>query len=157
MRVMMLTLLGLLISAAITDAQPVKAKWWAQQWWENPKVVSALNLSQEQQKRIQQVVQRKRDLLLDLYFSMRQRGLALQHEVRRSNFDIERARQMSDAFQRARADFQRELLDTLLEIRAVLTQQQVLKLDRIKRLRRRAAFGRLLGLMGPLGGVPQIQ
>lgn len=115
---------------------------WAQElklppgkWWENPRLVERINLTPEQQDKIRNLVYQHAQRMIDLNAEVKHRGLELKDLVDRSTFNASEVRAAFAAFQKARADLERERFELLLSVRQVLTDQQWNELRTMKKER----------------------
>lgn len=114
-------------------------------WWHDQHMISTLNLSQEQSKKIEKIFSHHRKELLKLSALLRQRYLMLENflESQAQEVDRERLSKMVDAVQEARSNLEKSRLMMLLEVRRVLSREQT---DTLRRMRREMM--RHMGQMG---------
>ena len=104
-------------------------------WWENPQLVERINLTPEQQDNIRKLVYQHAQRMIDLNAEVRHRQLELNDLVDRSTLNASEVRAAFAAFQKARADLERERFELLLSVRQVLTDRQWNALRRMKKER----------------------
>src|SRR5262245_38271 len=98
-------------------------------WWRNPQWVEALNLTAEQQKKMDEIVQQYRLKLIDLKASLEKEELILEPLVETIRpGDEPRILAQIDQIAQARAELEKANARMLLGIRQVLTQDQWNKL-----------------------------
>jgi Spy/CpxP family protein refolding chaperone len=102
-------------------------------WWENPRVVQALDLTAEQQDAIHKVVYAHAENMIGLNADVKKAELQLGELARSEPFDEQAVRQAWDRYQTARSRLEDERFELLLAIRKILTAQQWKKLDELKR------------------------
>jgi Spy/CpxP family protein refolding chaperone len=143
----------LLLAAATAKADPLGHLGTRWKWWENPKIKSELNLTNEQVTRIQELVRSRRDRLIDLRAAVEKKALLLSDEVDRPDFDATRASAAAEEVMKARTDLARGRMALLLDIRAVLSQEQFFKLRAMRHERKRHFMRRFPGEEGepPMG------
>lgn len=119
MRTRILTVAALILAATMAQAQLPPGKWW-----QRPEVIQELQLTREQQDRLDEAFRAAANDLIDAKASVEKLQVSLRGELDREQLrraEIQRiAGQVSDA--RARL-FERELL-MLVDMRAVLTGEQ---------------------------------
>jgi len=112
-----LLLLGFVAASQAADLPPGK-------WWRRPEVISALNLSEEEQSKLESIWAASANDLIDLRGSVEKENVALRTMLDAPQLDrkaIQRAAsRLSDARGRL---FDRELM-MLVDMRNVLTTQQ---------------------------------
>ncbi len=116
-------------TALAQPSEPGRARW---KWWDNPEVKQALGLSDDQVSRIREVVRARRDVLIDLRRAVEKKGLLLEDEVERQDFDLQKALAAAEAFQKVRRELENARTTLLLEIRGILTLKQF---ERLKEMR----------------------
>ena len=118
-RIVLAALLLLTASAALAQINLPPGKWWRR-----PEVVQFLNLSDEQQDRLEKVFQSSANDLIDLRAEVEKQSLALRVALDRPQLDREQIRQIAQHVNEARGrQFQRELM-MLVDMRSVLNEQQ---------------------------------
>ena len=117
-----LTLMGPLVAANEFDLPPGK-------WWENPRVVSHIGLSDEQQAQIREIVFAYARRMIDLKADVDKAGLDLANTVDQQEFDPEPVRAAYAVFQTARHKLENERFEMLLEVRQVLSYEQWRKIE----------------------------
>jgi Spy/CpxP family protein refolding chaperone len=118
-RIALAALLMLVASAAFAQLNLPPGKWWR-----NPDIVRVLNLSEEQQDRLENVSATSRMDLVDLRAEVEKLSIALRMTIDRPQLDREAIRQAAQKLNDARGrQFQRELM-MLVDMRGVLTDVQ---------------------------------
>jgi Spy/CpxP family protein refolding chaperone len=120
-----LTLVGPLVVANEFDLPPGK-------WWENPRMVDHIGLTDEQQAQIREIVFTYARRMIDLKADVDKAGLDLASTVDQQNFDPAPVRAAYTMFQTARHKLENERFEMLLEVRQVLTYEQWRKIEEIK-------------------------
>jgi hypothetical protein len=116
-------------------AQPIPSG----KWWRRPELVEVLNLSDEQQDRLEAIFRASAPDLIDLKAEVDKADIALRGELDRPALDKAAIHRVAMRLMEARGRmFDRELM-MLVEMRAVLTEQQWNRLrttlDRMERNR----------------------
>jgi Spy/CpxP family protein refolding chaperone len=124
--------LGLLCIAAGAFAQLPPGKWWRR-----PEIVQTLNLSDEQQDRLESIFRASAIDLIDLKADVDKSAIALRGELDRPQLDRAAIHRVATRLSEARGRlFDRELM-MLIEMRSVLTDPQWNRMrneiDRIQR------------------------
>jgi len=118
-RIALAALLMLVASAALAQINMPPGKWW-----NNPDVVRELNLSEEQQDRLENVSATARIDLVDLRGDVEKQSIALRMAIDRPQLDRDAIRQLAQKLNDARGrQFQRELM-MLVDMRGVLNDAQ---------------------------------
>jgi Spy/CpxP family protein refolding chaperone len=128
---------GASATAAGLDLPPGK-------WWENPRLVQRLGLSEEQQQAIRGDVFEHAKRLIDLTAAVRKSELELAELVAVADFDTVQVRQVFGEYQKAKQALELERFEMLLAIRAQLTDSQWEKIQTMRQemMRRRGQQGR---------------
>ena len=118
-RIALAALLILTASAALAQVNLPPGKWWRR-----PELIQVLNLSGEQQDRLENVFRNAADELIDVRGEVEKQTIALRAALDRSQLDREQVLRVSQRLNDARSRlFQRELM-MLVDMRAVLTDAQ---------------------------------
>jgi len=118
-RIALGALLMLIASAAFAQLNMPPGKWWRR-----AEIVQTLNLSEEQQDRLENVFHTSANDLIDLRADVEKQSIALRAAIDRPQLDREAIRQVAQKLNDARGrQFQRELM-LLVDMRAVLTDAQ---------------------------------
>lgn len=131
-------------------------------WWDNPRLVRYLNLTQDQQTKIHDAVFDHAERMIDLNATVKRAELQLADLAQRETFDEKAVRAAFAKLQAARQNLENERFDLLVAVRKILTADQWKKLVNLREeLRRRRAEGRMgrhPGMMGrqrpPRRGAP---
>jgi Spy/CpxP family protein refolding chaperone len=113
------------LSASEFDLPPGK-------WWENPRLVNHIGLTEEQQEQIRGLVYEHAKVMIDLNADVKRAGLDLAEVVDRDDFDPVPVRSAFAVFQTARQKLENERFEMLLAVRQVLTTEQWRKIQEIK-------------------------
>jgi hypothetical protein len=118
-RIAVAALLMLMASAALAQVNLPPGKWWRR-----PDVIQMLNLSDEQQDRLERVFQNSAPDLIDARGEVEKQSIALRAALDRPQLDREQVRAIGQRLNEARArQFQRELM-MLVDMRGVLNDMQ---------------------------------
>jgi hypothetical protein len=131
-RIALLFAVGLLTAATIS-AQPLPPG----KWWRRPEVVQLLNLSDEQQSRLESIFRSAANDLIDLKADVDKQNIALRGELDQPQLDRAAIRRISARLNEARGRlFERELM-MLIDMRSVLNDTQWNRLrNQLERLNR---------------------
>jgi Spy/CpxP family protein refolding chaperone len=109
-----------LLIAVSAFAQPIPTG----KWWRRPEIVEALNLSDEQQDRLETIFRASASDLIDLKAEIDKGDIALRGELDRPQLDRAAIHRIAVRLMEARGRmFDRELM-MLVEMRGVLTDPQ---------------------------------
>ena len=109
----------LVASAALAQINMPPGKWWR-----NPDIVRVMNLSEEQQDRLENVFATSANDLIDLRGEVEKQSIALRTAIDRPQLDRDAIRQAAQKLNEAQGrKFQRELM-MLVDMRGVLTDVQ---------------------------------
>jgi len=112
-----LILIALATTASAMDLPPGK-------WWRRPEVIQMLNLTDEQQNRLEAISVKSANELIDLKGEVEKANVALRAELDQPTLNREAIRRIAVHLNEARGHlFERELM-MLVDMRAVLTEQQ---------------------------------
>lgn len=101
-------------------------------WWEDPRMVDHIGLTDEQQAQIREIVFAYARRMIDLKADVDKAGLDLASTVDQQDFDPAPVRAAYAVFQSARHKLENERFEMLLEVRQVLTYEQWRKIEEIK-------------------------
>jgi len=99
-------------------------------WWSRPEIRRDLNLSPQQQRRIQATVKQFRPHLVDVRTAVERAEVDLQAQFDRDPVDEARANQAIGRLIEARSDLTRTLSELSLKLRMELTEKQWQELQR---------------------------
>lgn len=100
-------------------------------WWKRPEIVQALALTDEQQSRLEAAYRANADELIDLKGTVDKATIALRTELDQPQLDRQKIRAIATRLSEARGRlFERELM-MLVDMRAVLTDQQWARMQQI--------------------------
>jgi len=112
-----LALIALATTASAMDLPPGK-------WWRRPEVIQMLNLTDEQQSRLEAISVKSANELIDLKGEVEKANIALRAELDQPTLNREAIRRIAIHLNEARGRlFERELM-MLVDMRAVLTEPQ---------------------------------
>ena len=118
-RVALLFAVVLLTAAAVSAQQLPPGKWWRR-----PEVVQLLNLSDEQQSRLESIFRGAANDLIDLKAEVDKQNIALRGELDQPQLDRAAIRRISTRLNEARGRlFEHELM-MLIDMRSVLNDAQ---------------------------------
>jgi len=137
-RAALLFAVGLLAAAAVS-AQPLPSG----KWWRRPEVVQLLNLSDEQQARLESIFRSAANDLIDLKAEVDKQNIALRGELDQPQLDRTAIRRISAKLNEGRGRlFERELM-MLVDMRSVLNDAQWNRLrNQLDRLNRQQQMQR---------------
>lgn len=98
-------------------------------WWKNPDLVKSLNITPDQQKRMDDIFQKSRLELIDLKGALEKQEVILQPMLDANPPDTNKVLGQIDRVAQARADLEKGNARMLLGIRGVLTPDQWTKLQ----------------------------
>jgi len=101
-------------------------------WWEDERIASRMDLTDEQREQIGDVVFEHARLMIDLKADFDKAGLDLAASVDQEDFDPVPVRAAHAVFQTARQKLENERFEMLIEVRQVLTYEQWQKIQDIK-------------------------
>ena len=102
-------------------------------WWENERLATRIDLTDDQREQIRDVVYEHAHRMIDLGANLRKAELELANLAAVPEFDATAARAAFGRFQEARRALETERFEMLLAVRGVLTTEQWLEIQRIKR------------------------
>lgn len=131
-----------LASAAIALPELPEGKWW-----KRPRIAAAIELTPDQESRIDGIFSRARPLLIDLKADLEKKQGELQDSLEDANADRGVVAARVDAVEDARAELQKARILMILDVKQVLRPEQWDRLRRMQqdfRRERRERFGRNL-------------
>jgi Spy/CpxP family protein refolding chaperone len=114
-------------------------------WWKRPRIAAEIDLSPEQEGRIEHIFSKTRPRLIDLKADLEKKQGELEDVMSETNVDRTRVAARIEAVEGARAELQKARILMLLDIKQVLRPEQWEKLVRMHqemRRERRERFGR---------------
>ena len=118
-KIALAALLMLVASAGLAQVNLPPGKWWRR-----PDMIQMLNLSDEQQDRLENVFRNSANDLIDLRGEVEKQSIALRAALDRPQLDREQVRAIAQRLNEARGrQFQRELR-MLVDMRGVLNELQ---------------------------------
>ncbi len=96
----------------------------AGKWWDNPELSRQLNLTAEQQKKMDEVFQQHRLRLIDLHAALEKEEAILDPLINAANPDDAKVLPQIDRVAQARAELEKANARLLLGLRHVLTPEQ---------------------------------
>ena len=125
-------------------------------WWENPRFVNYIGLTDEQQGEIREIVFAHARRMIDLKADVDKAGIDLAQSVDQREFDPAPVRAAYALFQTARQKLENERFEMLLDVRLMLTYEQWQKIEEVKqRMRQNRSQQRRPGERGQGGQGPQ--
>jgi Spy/CpxP family protein refolding chaperone len=125
-------------------------------WWKNPTTITALSLTDDQQKKMDAIFQDSRLKLIDLKANVEKQEVILEPMLAANPPDTNKVLAQIDHVAQARADLEKANARMLLGIRGVLTADQWTKLQAERGASRRSMYkgssGSSGGPVGPSGG-----
>jgi Spy/CpxP family protein refolding chaperone len=116
-------------------------------WWKRPRIAAEIDLSPEQEERIENIFSKARPRLIDLKANLEKRQGELEDALSETNADRTRVAARIEAVEGARAELQKARILMLLDIKQVLRPEQWERLVRMHqemRRERRERFGRYM-------------
>ncbi|MFY9728628.1 MAG: Spy/CpxP family protein refolding chaperone, partial [Bryobacteraceae bacterium] len=101
----------------------------AGKWWDNPELSRQLNLTADQQKKMDEVFQQHRLRLIDLHAALEKEEAILDPLINAANPDDAKVLPQIDRVAQARAELEKANARLLLGLRHVLTPEQWKMLD----------------------------
>jgi Spy/CpxP family protein refolding chaperone len=101
----------------------------AGKWWNNPELAKQLNLTADQQKKMDEVFQQHRMKMIDLHAALEREEATLDPLLEAANPDDAKVLPQIDRVAQARAELEKANARLLLGLRHVLTPEQWKKLD----------------------------
>ncbi|MGB9457711.1 MAG: Spy/CpxP family protein refolding chaperone, partial [Bryobacteraceae bacterium] len=101
----------------------------AGKWWDNPELSRQLNLTADQQKKMDEVFQQHRLRLIDLHAALEKEEAILDPLINAANPDDAKVLPQIDRVAQARAELEKANARLLLGLRHVLTAEQWKMLD----------------------------
>jgi Spy/CpxP family protein refolding chaperone len=120
-------------------------------WWHNPDLIQKLNLSPDQQKRMDDILQQSRLQLIDLRANVEKQEVLMEPMLAANPPDTNKILAQIDHTAQARAELEKANAKMLLGIRNVLTPDQWTKLQAEQRDRRSMRMRREGGTPGGPG------
>jgi len=96
----------------------------AGKWWDNPELAKRLNLTAEQQKKMDEVFQQNRLRMIDLHAALEKEEAILEPLIEAASPDDAKALPQIDRVAQARAELEKANARLLLGLRHVLTPEQ---------------------------------
>lgn len=123
-------------------------------WWHNPDLIQKLNLTPDQQKRMDEILQQSRLQLIDLRANVEKQEVLMEPMLAANPPDTNKILAQIDHTAQARAELEKANAKMLLGIRNLLTPDQWTKLQAEQRERRsmRMRQGGMHGGPGGSGG-----
>jgi Spy/CpxP family protein refolding chaperone len=101
----------------------------AGKWWDNPELARRINLTGDQQKRMDEVFQQHRLRLIDLHAALEKEEATLDPLIEAASPDDARVLPQIDRVAQARAELEKANARLLLGLRHVLTPEQWKQLE----------------------------
>ncbi|MGA7992337.1 MAG: periplasmic heavy metal sensor, partial [Thermoanaerobaculia bacterium] len=93
-------------------------------WWKRPRVVRLLEISPEQQEKLEEIFAKSRRSFVDLKADVEKHQIDVEELVARKDADPKTVSAAIDALEAARTKLRKSVTMMFLDQRAVLTQQQ---------------------------------
>ncbi len=123
-----------LLCATAIKAQDLKEP--PGKWWKDPKVIQELNLTPEQQDRIEAIFRKNRKMLIDQKAQLDKCRVDVEEALSKTSVDEASALAAFDALQTARRQVERTMFVMRLQIKNLLLPEQQKKLEAVaERLR----------------------
>ena len=106
-------------------------------WWRNPDLVQKLNLTADQQKRMDDILQQNRSQLMDLRANLQKQEMLVEPMLAVDQPDTNKILAQIDLTAQARVELEKAMAKMLLGIRNILTSDQWAKLQAEERDNRR--------------------
>jgi Spy/CpxP family protein refolding chaperone len=132
MMVMRVVTLGIAALLVVGAAATQDLKLPPGRWWENPRLVEEIGLSEAQREEIRDLVYQHVRRMVGLKADVERASIDLKERVDREALDVEAVRAAYEAFQKARMRLERERFELLLAVRQVFTVGQWERLDRLR-------------------------
>jgi Spy/CpxP family protein refolding chaperone len=127
-------------------------------WWKRPRIAAEINLTPEQETRIESIFSRARLALIDRKANLEKKQEELQDALDDANADRRAVTARVEAAEDARAELQKARILMVLDMKQVLRPEQWDRLMRMHqefRRERRERFGRFLERRRPPGQRPR--
>lgn len=118
-------------------------------WWDNPRIAQQIGLTDDQKKKMDEILQQHRLRLIDLHAALEKQEVLLRPMLEADQLDESKVLSQIDAIAQARADLEKANARMLFGIRKVLTPDQWKKMQTI--VRAHAAERENRGWGGPGG------
>jgi periplasmic protein CpxP/Spy len=118
-------------------------------WWDNPRIAQQIGLTDDQKKKMDEILQQHRLQLIDLHAALEKQEVLLRPMLGADQLDESKVLSQIDAIAQARAELEKANARMLFGIRKVLTPDQWKKLQTI--VRAHAAEREHRGWNGPGG------
>jgi Spy/CpxP family protein refolding chaperone len=127
-------------------------------WWKRPRIAAEINLTPDQEGRIESIFSRARPTLIDLKANLEKKQGELQDALDDANADRRAVAGRVEAVENARAELQKARVMMVLDMKQVLKPEQWDRLVRMHqefRRERRERLGRFLERRRPPGQRPR--
>jgi Spy/CpxP family protein refolding chaperone len=127
-------------------------------WWKRPRIAAGINLTADQESRIEGIFSRARPMLIDRKATLEKRQGELEDALADANADRRSVAARVEAVENARAELQKARVLMILDMKQVLKPEQWDRLVRMHqefRRERRERFGRFPERRRPLGERPR--
>jgi Spy/CpxP family protein refolding chaperone len=101
-------------------------------WWKHPNIAKELELTNDQQNRIEAIFSSYRPQMIELDSKLKEKEGKLRDTRRNPNSTREEISRLNDEVEGIRGNMRKVRVDMFLQIRDVLTPQQRTKLEEIK-------------------------
>jgi Spy/CpxP family protein refolding chaperone len=124
-------------------------------WWKRPRIAAAIDLTSEQEGRIESIFSRARPTLIDLKADLEKKQGELQDALDDANVDRRAVAARVEALEHARAELQKARILMVLDMKQVLKPEQWDRLVKMNRQQRRERFGKSHERRRPPGQRPR--
>lgn len=124
-------------------------------WWENPKIATAIGLTDDQKKKMDDIYQQHRLTLVDLHATLEKQELQMRPLIEADQPDENQVLAQIDRVASARAELEKADARMLFEIRKTLTADQWQKLKALHAQHRAEMMKRGPDAWGHHGDAPQ--
>ena len=101
-------------------------------WWDNPDMVRRLEISPDQQKKMDDIFQQNRIKLIDLQAALEKEEVTMQGLMKGPQLDDSKILPLIDRIAQARAELEKADARMMVAIRHVLTSEQWQKLNELR-------------------------
>lgn len=112
---------GLLLAAPLSAQLPELPMG---KWWKRPRVVEQLQLTADQQQRLEEIFAKNRRQFIDLRADLERRQLDLEELLAKKDADPKKIGAAADALEQAKARASKARTMMVVEMRGVMTEEQ---------------------------------
>ena len=129
MRISLLLILVTVLFTISAEAMLAKSNY---KWWKDPQIVSELDLSKEQVKKIDHIFKAYRGKIFRFRKNLKQSEVELKKELQNPDANKEDVLKLIDGIETTKAAYTRMKVEMFLKVKDVLTPEQEETLHRIK-------------------------